>query len=76
MSIHIDEEKWIPTPAPKLAAVRPFFGGSLRKRRTLATASVVLAVTVLGTWYWYIGKLPRVGDFWKNTGEGTLVTSF
>ena len=70
MSIPNDEEKWIPSPVPKLPTVRTFFGGSLRKRRTLATGIVLLAVMGLAGWSWYRGRLPVMGDFWNNESVG------
>lgn len=68
MSIPTDEEKWIPSPVPKLATARTFFGGSLRKRRLLVSGSVILAVMGLGGWSWYIdGGLPEMVGFWGDT---------
>jgi hypothetical protein len=69
MSIPTDEEKWIPSTVPKLVTARPMMGGTLRKRRLLATGSMVLAFMVLGSRYCYSGELPCVGGFWKNTGD-------
>jgi len=76
MSIPTDEEKWIPSPVPKLATTRTFFGGSPRKRQILTTGGAIFAAMVLGSWYWCIGELPHVGDFWQNTGEGMCGTQF
>jgi hypothetical protein len=70
MSIPTDEEKWIPSPVPKLANVRTYFGGSVRKRRVMVAGSVVLAVMGLAGYSWYIGQVPDMGDFWNTTDAG------
>jgi hypothetical protein len=72
MSRPTDEENWIPSRTPKLATARTIYSSSPRKSRMLATGSMVLAVMVLGSWHWYIGELPCMGHFWKNTGDGML----
>jgi hypothetical protein len=72
MSIPTDEEKWMPSQGHKLAITRTLYSVSPRKSRMLAFGSVTLGVMVLGGWYWYIGELPRMGHFWKNTSVGML----
>ena len=40
----------------------------------LAAGSMVLAVTGLGSWYWYVGQLVPLGVLWNDTGDGELHT--
>jgi hypothetical protein len=62
----LDEEKWIPSPVPTLAATRSLFGSTIRKRRILGVIGFVLVL--MGLSGWYVGGLPVLDDMWDGVG--------